>query len=191
MVGGDNMKTYIRCKACGFIMDESHLKDLCPACGLPKTVFEPYTKKISPRRQFIIDQHIHPISVHFPQVFIAVIVAMLSLAFWVEDPLRGEFLILAKFSILAFPLSVFLGFITGLIDGKIRFKKLNTPLLINKAIAGVILQVLSIVVFMLYWMNGFTIGTMELIIVLSILSALCGVYLGRAGSSMFNSMMAG
>lgn len=185
------MKTYTKCKACGFIMDENHLKDLCPACGLPKTVFEPYTKKISAKRKFIIDQHIHPISVHFPQVFIAVIIVMLSLAFWVDDPWRGEFLIAAKLSILAFPLSVLLGFITGVIDGKIRFKKLNTPLLVNKAIVGMILQVLSIAVFMLYWINGFTVTTMQIIIILSILSAICGVYLGRAGSSMFDCMMPG
>lgn len=185
------MKTYIRCKACGFIMDENHLEDLCPACGLPKTVFEPYTKKISPKRQFLIDQHIHPISVHFPQVFIAVIIMMLSLAFFVSDPIRGEFLIAAKLSIWAFPLSVLLGFITGLIDGKIRFKKLNTPLLIKKVIVGIFLQVLSIAIFVLYLVNGFTPGTMQIIILLSVLSALCGVYLGRAGSSMFNSIMAG
>lgn len=185
------MKTYVRCKACGFIMDADHLEDLCPACGLPKTVFEPYTKKISSKRQFIIDLHLHPVGVHFPQVFIAVIAIMLSLAFFVDDPLRGEFLIAAKLSILAFPLSVLLGFVTGIIDGKIRFKKLNTPLLINKAIAGVILQVLSIAIFALYWVNGFTTGTMQIIILLSVLSGICGVYLGRAGSSMFNSMMAG
>ncbi|SPF40043.1 conserved membrane hypothetical protein [Candidatus Desulfosporosinus infrequens] len=185
------MKTYIQCKACGFIMDESHLKDLCPACGLPKTVFEPYLKKISPKRRFIIDQHIHPISVHFPQVFIAVIISMLFLSFWVNDPLRGEFLIAAKLSILAFPLSVLLGFITGLIDGKVRFKKLKTPLLVRKAIVGMILQVLSIIIFILYWMNGFTTFTMQMIIFLSILATICSIYLGRTGSSMFNSIMAG
>jgi uncharacterized membrane protein/rubredoxin len=185
------MKTYIRCKACGFIMDEGHLKDLCPACGLPKTVFEPYTKKISSKRQFIIDQHLHPIGVHFPQVFIAIIIGMLFFAFWVDDPLRGEFLIAAKLAVLAFPFSVALGFITGLIDGKVRFKKLNTPLLINKIIVGIVIQVLSIIIFTLYWINGFTTGTMQMIILLSLLSAICGVYLGRAGSSMFNSMMAG
>lgn len=185
------MKNYVRCKACGFIMDESHVKDVCPACGLPKTAFEPYTKKISPRRTFIIDQHLHPISVHFPQVFIAVILFMLSLSFWVQEPLRGEFLIAAKLSIIALPFSVLLGFITGLVDGKIRFKKLKTPLLINKAIAGVLLQILSVTIFVLYLANGFTTNNMLLIIVLSILSTLCGIYLGRAGSSMFNSMMPG
>jgi len=183
------MKTYVRCKACGFIMDENHVEDLCPACGLPKTVFEPYTKKISPRRTFIIDQHLHPISVHFPQVFIAVILFMLSFSFWVEDPLRGEFLIAAKLSISAFPFSVLLGFITGLIDGKIRFKKLKTPLLVRKAIVGTVLQVLSIAVLVLYLANGFTTNSMLIIIVLSILSTICGIYLGRAGSTMFNSMM--
>lgn len=185
------MKTYVKCKACGYIMDESHVEDLCPACGLPKTVFEPYTKKISPRRTFIIDQHLHPISVHFPQVFIAVIFFMLSLSFWVEDPLRGEFLIAAKLSIIALPLTVLLGFITGLIDGKIRFKKLKTPLLVRKAIVGILLQVLSIVILALYLANGFTASNILVIIVLSILSTICGIYLGRAGSSMFNSMMPG
>lgn len=185
------MKTFIRCKACGFIMDASHLEDLCPACGLPKTVFEPYTKKISPTRKFIIDQHLHPVGVHFPQVFIAIIMCLLALAFWVDDPLRTEFLIATKLSILALPFSVLLGFITGIIDGKIRFKKLKTPLLINKMIAGVTLQILSIIIFTLYLANGFTTTNMLVIIVLSILSAACGVYLGRAGATMSDSIMAG
>lgn len=185
------MKTFIRCKVCGFIMDENHLKDLCPACGLPKTVFEIYTKKISPTRKFMIDQHLHPVSVHFPQVFIVVIMFMLILAFWVDNPLRDEFLVTAKLSILALPFSVLLGFITGLIDGKIRFKKLTTPLLINKMIAGVILQILSIIIFALYLANGFTTTNMFVIILLSVLSTACAVYLGKTGSSMFDSIMPG
>ena len=185
------MKNFIRCKACGFIMDEKHLKDLCPACGLPKTVFEPYTKKISSTRKFLIDQHLHPVSVHFPQVFTLVILFMLILSFWVDNPLRDDFLTAAKLSILAFPFSVLFGFITGLIDGKIRFNKLTTPLLINKIIAGTLLQVLSILIFALYLANGFTTTNMFMMIVLSILSAACGVYLGKTGSSMFDSIMPG
>lgn len=185
------MKTFVRCKVCGFIMDESHLKDLCPACGLPKTVFEAYTKKISPNRRFLIDQHFHPISVHFPQVFIAVIMLALILAFWVDTPLRNDFLVAAKLSILALPFSVLLGFITGLVDGKLRFKKVTTPLLINKIIAGVILQVLSIIIFALYLSSGFTTTNMYIIILLSALSTACAIYLGRTGSTMFDSIMPG
>ena len=185
------MKTFIRCKACGFIMDASHLKDICPACGLPKTVFEPYTKRISPKRKFIIDQHIHPVSVHFPQVFIVVIMFMLILAFWVDGPLREEFLVAAKLAILALPFAVFLGCITGVVDGKFRFKKLTTPLLISKIWAGVIFQILSIVIFALYLRNGYTTTTMEVIIILSILSTACGAFLGKTGSSMFDSILPG
>jgi len=185
------MSNFIKCKACGFIMDENHLTDLCPACGLPKTVFEPYTKKISPKRKFIIDQHLHPIGVHFPQVFIAIIIFMLPLSFVVAGSLREEFLIAAKLSILALPFSVLLGFCTGLLDGKIRFKKLKTPLLINKMIVGAILQVLTIIIFVLYLLSGFTTTTMIVITILTILSAACGVYLGRAGASMSDSIMPG
>lgn len=185
------MKNYIKCKACGYIIDEAHLKDLCPACGLPKTVFEPYTKKISARRKFIIDQHIHPISVHFPQVFIIVILTMLTLAFWIDGPLREEFLVAAKLSILALPFSVLLGLITGLADGKLRFKKLTTPLLMSKIKVGSTLLVLSILIFSLYLRNGFTTTTMLVIHILSISSLACAVFLGKSGSSMFDSVLPG
>ena len=30
------------CKPCGYVMKESELEDVCPACGLPKKVFEQY-----------------------------------------------------------------------------------------------------------------------------------------------------
>lgn len=185
------MKTYIRCKACGYIMDESHLKDVCPACGLPKTVFEPYTKKISPKRKFLLDQHFHPIAVHFPQVFIAVIPIMLLLSFFVTDPLRNEFLIAAKLSIIAFPFSVLLGFVSGLFDGKLRFKTFNAPLLKNKIVAGIALQILSIIMLILYLVSGFTTINMIFLILLSIVSTACAIYLGRAGSPMFDSFLPG
>ena len=138
------MKKYVRCKVCGYVMEESELKDLCPACGLPKTVFEPYTKKISPQRKFILDQHIHPIAIHFPQVLIMLIVFMPLLSLIVSDPWRAEFLIIAKWSIYVLPITVLGGFLTGLLDGKLRFKKLHTPLLISKMMVGLIFQLLSI-----------------------------------------------
>lgn len=185
------MKTYIRCKACGYIMDETHLKDLCPACALPKTVFEPYTKKISPSRKFILDQHLHPIAVHFPQVFILIVPLMLALSFWVADPLRAEFLTVAKLAIYVLPLTALAGFATGLIDGKIRFKKVTTPILINKIIAGVIFQILTLVILVLYLISGFSTTNMFLIIFLSALAAVCAVYLGRTGSSLFDSILPG
>jgi uncharacterized membrane protein len=172
-------------------MDDSHLKDACPACGLPKTVFEPYTKKISPRRKFLLDQHIHPVAVHFPQVLMLLCIVMPLLSIMFSDPLRLEFLAIAKWSILALPWTVLLGFVTGLLDGKLRFKKVTTPLLKNKMIAGIIFQLLSIIACTLYLLNGLTLPTIWLIVVINVLSTPLAIYLGKAGSSMFDSIIPG
>lgn len=184
------MATYIRCRACGYVMDEAHLKDSCPACGLPKTVFEPYTKKIAPRRKFLLDQHFHPIAVHFPQVFLLLAAFMPLLSLVAAEPVRAEFLAIAKWSVLVLPFTVLVGFLTGLFDGQLRFKKVKTPLLLNKMIAGIIFQVLSIIAFVLYVLNGFD-GSLWAIVILNLICIPLSIYLGRAGSSMFDSVIAG
>ena len=185
------MANYIRCRACGYVLDENHLKELCPACGLPKTVFEPYTKKIAPRRKFLLDQHFHPIAVHFPQVFLLLAAFMPLLSQYAADPVRSEFLAIAKWSVLVLPFTVLAGFLTGLFDGQLRFKKIKTPLLINKMIAGTIFQLLSIAAFILYLMNGFADSSFWIIVSLNLLCIPLSIYLGRAGSSMFDSFIAG
>jgi hypothetical protein len=184
-------KKYIRCKACGFVMLEGDLKHLCPACGLPKTVFEPYSKKISPLRKFLLDQHLHPIAVHFPQVFVFVIIAGLLLSYWVPEPWRSDFLSAAKLSILGLPFAVLAGFISGLIDGRLRFKKLNAPLLIHKIVAGIVFQLLSLIIAGIYLATGFTPASTAAIIVLSIISTAIAIYLGRTGATMFESFIPG
>ena len=185
------MANLIRCKACGYIMEEGKLKDVCPACGLPKTVFEPYVKKISPQRKMLIDQHLHPIILHFPQVILVLSLFMPLLSLLIADPLRSEVLIIAKWSLLTLPFAVFGGFITGIIDGKLRFKKLTPPLLKTKIIIGSILQVLSVLVFSIYWANGLTGNMVWLICILNAVSLALAIYLGKIGSSMFNALLPG
>jgi uncharacterized membrane protein len=172
-------------------MEESDLKDLCPACGLPKTVFETYAKKISPQRRFILEQHLHPIAIHFPQVFILLIVAMPLLSLIVSDPWRSEFLVIAKWSIYALPLTVLGGFLTGLLDGNLRFKRLTTPLLINKMMVGLIFQLLSVAILAFYLLDGFVGNTLWMIVGLGVICTACAIYLGRKGSTMFDSIMPG
>ncbi|MDR3588491.1 MAG: rubrerythrin [Negativicutes bacterium] len=184
------MKKYVRCKACGYVMDEANLKDKCPACGIPKVVFEPDIT-ISPGRRFILDQHLHPISVHFPQVFLLLILIMPLLSLLVNDSLRAEFLIVAKLAIFALPVTVLGGILTGLFDGKMRFKKLSTPLLINKIIVAIIFQILSLAIFALYLYQGFAGANLWLIVGLSVPATGCAVYLGRAGSSLFSAILPG
>ncbi len=185
------MKKYVRCKVCGYIMEESELKEACPACGLPKTVFEAYTKKISPQRKFLLDQHLHPIAIHFPQVFILLIVVMPLLSLIVSEPWRAEFLIIAKWAIYVLPVTVLGGFLSGLFDGKLRFKRLTTPLLMNKMIVGLIFQLLSVAILAFYLLDGFAGNTLWMIVGLGVICTACAIYLGRKGSTMFDSIMPG
>jgi uncharacterized protein (DUF983 family) len=172
-------------------MEESELKEVCPACGLPKTVFEAYTKKISPQRKFLLDQHLHPIAIHFPQVFILLIVVMPLLSLIVSEPWRGEFLSIAKWAIYVLPLTVLGGFLSGLFDGNLRFKRLTTPLLINKMIVGLIFQLLSVAILAFYLLDGFAGNTLWMIVGLAVICTACAIYLGRKGSTMFDSIMPG
>ena len=65
----------VRCRPCGYVMKKSELENVgvCPACGLPHTVFEPYREKVSPKRLFILSLDIHPIVIHLSQTFVAMI----------------------------------------------------------------------------------------------------------------------
>ena len=67
------MRKLVRCKACGFIMQENELREKCPACGAPKTVFEPYTDTVGEKRRRLLDMDLHPMMVHFPTSFIVAI----------------------------------------------------------------------------------------------------------------------
>ena len=61
----------VRCRPCGYVMKASDLGDVCPACGLPRNVFEPYREKVSPNRLFLLSLDIHPIAIHMSQTFVA------------------------------------------------------------------------------------------------------------------------
>ena len=45
------MANLIRCKACGYVTCEGKIKDVCPACGVPAKMFEPYTDPVSEKRR--------------------------------------------------------------------------------------------------------------------------------------------
>ena len=67
------MTQLLRCKPCGYIIKEQDLGQVCPACGMPKSAFEPYKENISPKRKFILGLDLHPIAVHFPQAFATIL----------------------------------------------------------------------------------------------------------------------
>lgn len=176
------MKSYIRCKACGFITIDGRVGEVCPACGLPKKVFEPYKPPVSAIRQFWLNQHIHQVTVHLPQGFTITLFVAFLFGKLLPLPLAGP--ILETFippMILLAPFVIGGGFFTGLWDGKQRFKTLNTPFLKIKIGVGILFFILSLILAIIgtkqgldsiHPLSGFTITGLMM---------LCAVSLGKIG----------
>ncbi len=128
-------------------MEKGKLGDRCPACGVPAKMFLPHDERISPRRKMLLSLDIHPVMVHFPQAFTATL-ALLSIAGpFVHGPLSASLSATVRTLGALLPFTIALSFIAGLFDAKIRFRKVNTPLLKKKIILGTIYFSLGCVIF--------------------------------------------
>jgi hypothetical protein len=181
------MKELVRCRPCGFVMEADKLGDVCPACGLPRKVFEPYREKVSPNRLILLNLDLHPIAIHLSQSLVIAIplLAIISNFFSSFQPelIKNVF----TFSVFVFPFTLALAIMTGVIDGLTRFKTLATPLLRVKIIFSLIILTLSIAIFFVARDEKNYILT----IILSILSLGAGVQLGLWGKKLINVILPG
>lgn len=185
------MANYLRCRACDYIGKEDEVGDVCPACGLPRSVFEAYPKEVSEKRRFLAGQHVHPIAVHLPQVLLFCCILMPILAHLLPRPRNVEFMVIAKWAVLVLPFAAIAAFVSGLFDGKLRFRKLASPILKRKMLAGGVLLVLAFVIFALYLLFGFQGAWTWVIVAMGVVATGVAVYLGKTGASLFNCMLPG
>src|ERR1035437_7031803 len=146
----------VRCRPCGYVMKASELGDVCPACGLPRSVFEPYRERVSTNRLFILDLDIHPIAIHLSQTFVALIPILIIFHFIFPDFQETIVHSVINFSIFALPFSLILSFISGLVDGITRFKTLRTPLLKAKIIYSSSIEIISFIQLILFTPSVYT-----------------------------------
>jgi hypothetical protein len=186
------MKELVICKACGFIMDKAKVRDVCPACGVPSKVFEPYVEKMSPKRKFLLALDIHPVIVHFPQAFIFSIMMLLVASNFISGVMRSKILTTAEVLIYCLPFVVIGAVVSGMFDGKVRFKRILTPLLLRKIIFGILFILLSSAMFAVNVMCKIDdTSTVHLILLISIISMLCATYLALIGVRLINSKFPG
>ncbi len=181
------MKELVRCRPCGFVMEADKLGDVCPACGLPRKVFEPYRERVSRNRLMLLNLDLHPIVIHLSQALVIAIplLVIITKLFPVFQPeVLNSVLV---FSVFVFPFTLVLAIITGVIDGLTRFKTLATPLLRVKIIFSIIILSLSIALFFLAPNEKYFILT----VVISILSLAAGVQLGLWGKKLINVILPG
>jgi len=185
------MKKYVRCKVCGFIMEETDLKDVCPACGVPKTAFVEYKYNINEKRQKILSLHIHPISVHYPEAMAAFLVGFLLLSFITPEFISNDLITVNKVLSIFFPLTIILASITGIYDAKIRFKKLSPPYLKIKIYLGIVLFVCSLITPFLYIFASYTLSVKVFLLILAIINLLLCAVIGKIGGKLIDSVMPG
>lgn len=170
---------YEICRVCGYVRSIGK-EGRCPACGVRDTAFVPFQHKASLKRRMFLKLDVHPVAVHFTITYTAVTVLLFILIQFVDNllgvPIKG----ILDLQISFLPLLIASGGLTGLIDGKIRFRKIKTPYLWRKIILGSLLLVTSGIIFILHDIDAFLL--IEGVLIL--LAFLIASYLGWIGAEL-------
>jgi hypothetical protein len=172
-------------------MDADKLGDLCPACGLPRKVFEPYREKVSKNRILILNLDLHPIAIHFSQTFVGSIPLLFLFVALFPNFYANELTIVNVVMIVTLPLTMIVALLTGMIDGYTRFKTFNTPMLVQKIVLSGIITILSGIASVLVIMDGLTPNNTTVIILLILACLVCAVILGLKGKKLLNIILPG
>jgi len=181
------MKELVRCRPCGFVIEADKLGDVCPACGMPRKVFEPYRERVSRNRLILLNFDLHPIAIHLSQALVIAIPILVIVTNFFKQFQPEILKNVLLFSAFIFPFTLVLAIITGVIDGLTRFKTLATPILRVKIIFSLIILSLSIALFFIVPSDKLYVLT----IILSIFSLGAGFQLGLWGKKLINVILPG
>jgi ribosomal protein L37E len=186
------MAQLVRCKSCGYVTAQSRVKDVCPACGVPAKNMLPYTDPVSAKRRRILALDIHPVVDHFSVAFSASTLVLAVAGLFVPGRLDSYlFDTLITLSIFT-PLGVIASFGTGLFDGKVRFRRVTTPVLVKKMILGIFFFVFSVLMLIIALLPGFPGPTLlEVYIVFNVGAFICSFFLGLLGSGLTDAELPG
>jgi uncharacterized membrane protein len=176
------------CRLCGYIRNIAEDGKTCPACGAPATSFVAYVTKVSSIRRKILNLEIHPVVVHFTVSYIISTLILLVLSFRLPHLFGINFRSggLLDFFMLFLPWSVAAGGITGVMHGRLRYKKLRTRFLKTKMVLAISLLVVSILAFVVHFASegGTNLNFVILQFVLIILAIILVSLLGMLGSKL-------
>ena len=186
------MKKYVRCKACGYIMEEGKVGDRCPACGAPRAALQPYEDPMSARRRTLLKLDFHPVAVHFPVSLAAAALVFLIFDSFLSGRAQAMLADTVKIVVLVLPVMVLVAGIAGFIDGKLRFRKIRNSLILKRKIVGAsmlfaILAAQSVVV----WLMGFSGGGIAVAAVLGAVALAIIIVLAVWGTSLMEAAFPG
>jgi uncharacterized membrane protein len=172
-------------------MEKDKLGEECPACGVSSKVFEPYKDRMSEKRRKLLDLDLHPIAVHFPQTIAVFIMQFVFLTIVLPHFKITEISAFVVFLSVLLPFSVIGAFVSGVIDGKLRFKKLGTIALRRKIIIGSGMIVSSVVVAFIAIKYDYTLSTKIALFVSSVVTLALAISLAVTGKKLMYAEMPG
>jgi len=181
------MKELVRCRPCGFVMEAGKLGDVCPACGMPRKVFEPYRERVSINRLRLLNLDLHPIAIHLSQAMVIAIPMLAIITHFFPQLYPDVLKNVLIFSLTVFPFTLMLAILTGIVDGLTRFKTLKTPLLRVKIIFSLIILTLSVIMFFV----AKNVNNYFLTVILSFLCLAAGIQLGLWGKKLIYVILPG
>jgi hypothetical protein len=99
-------------------------------------MLEPWSDPVGPRRRALLDLNLHPLVIHFTVAFAASAFALSLFALVFPGLLAGLATDVFVVMTAVLPLAVLAGWGTGVVDGRIRFRRAATPLLLRKMAMG-------------------------------------------------------
>jgi hypothetical protein len=117
-------------------MREGKVRDRCPACGAPKAAFAPYDDPMSARRRTLLKLDLHPVLVHFPVSLTSAVLAFLILTAFLSGRAHAMLADTVKILVLLLPALVIVAGVGGIIDGRIRFRKIKNSMILKRKILG-------------------------------------------------------
>jgi uncharacterized membrane protein len=147
---------------------------------------------MSPGRKRILSLDLHPVLVHFPQAFIISLFVLSLTTLATHGNLRITLTATIIVIGVVLPFVIIGAFLAGLIDGKIRFRRVTTQILKQKMVLGVLFFLFSCGIFAVVTSQQMTsLAPVLLVILLSLPAMACASLLGVLGTSINNAKFPG
>lgn len=186
------MRKVYRCRVCGYLVKKNDTPDICPACGIKGKIFEEYESPLSEKRRKALDLHAHPAMVHFPIAFVVSmsLISILKFVGFVGE--QSVFTGMLRAIVMILPFVAISSTIVGIFDGKMRFKRINTPHLKSKLMLAGIFIVISTSLFVIQLFLDLDRSTYDLIVLIcSLVLLIISVPLGFIGGKFIEAKVRG
>ncbi len=186
------MAELLRCKSCGYVVEAGKVGEVCPACGVPRKMMESWKDPVSDRRRLVLGLDIHPIILHFSISFCASAFVLALVALVLPDLYPDQVAGILTPLLVVLPVAVLASFLSGLLDGRVRFRRTRTPILTRKKLLGAAFFVLSLAAATLALAIGPYVAWVRAVdAVLLAVGVLCAGSLARLGKGLLHSAFPG